>query len=450
MRHSSSEDGEQFPMPGDFCFAPDERYENGKLWRDPAVIYDEKAGLYRMVFCAKSAEQPVPNCFGGGIGYAESRDLIQWELKDPLELPEVATSVECPELFPYEDRWALLYFWHDTRFRTAESPLGPWVRGKVLSPDGFNFLAACRLFDGDRQLLFGWISRKDCDCAPYTWGGNMLFPRELTFEEGTPKTRFARELSELFPSKVDQKMISCAGQWNRVDGTVEGCAPIGGALACFEALPERFCLKMTLHFSTDYMTAGIIFGGKPGHSGRENEILDDGWAIDSTGNESTDAERVLNCIIHKEGGGILPLGGSTEDSGSHKGYGWGMVAELFSSIVSLGTTSDQTNVGGKGGICHGFMVIDPKIFGDAEAIKAHLSGYLEALRNSPKAEGHERIYTHGEKEVAAMEDRLKNGIEVNVNTVAEMRDLAQYLEMDVAAYLGEEALSIKGKESLYQ
>lgn len=279
MRHSSSEDGEQFPMPGDFCFAPDERYENGKLWRDPAVIYDEKAGLYRMVFCAKSAEQPVPNCFGGGIGYAESRDLIQWELKDPLELPEVATSVECPELFPYEDRWVLLYFWHDTRFRTAESPLGPWVRGKVLSPDGFNFLAARRLFDGERQLLFGWISRKDCDCAPYTWGGNMLFPRELTFEKGTPKTCFARELSELFTSKADQKMISCAGQWNQVDGTVEGCAPIGGALACFEALPERFCLKTILRFSTDYMTAGIIFGGKPGHSGRENEILDDGYIL---------------------------------------------------------------------------------------------------------------------------------------------------------------------------
>ncbi len=194
----------------------------------------------------------------------------------------------------------------------------------------------------------------------------------------------------------------------------------------------------------------VVTRGKLEVYNKLDKPLHDGWAIDSTGNESTDAERVLNCIIHKEGGGILPLGGSTEDSGSHKGYGWGMVAELFSSIVSLGTTSDQTNVGGKGGICHGFMVIDPKIFGDAEAIKKHLSGYLEALRNSPKAEGQERIYTHGEKEIAAMADRMKNGIEVNVNTVAEMRDLAQYLNMDVTTYLGEEALSIKGKESLYQ
>ena len=194
----------------------------------------------------------------------------------------------------------------------------------------------------------------------------------------------------------------------------------------------------------------VVTRGKLEVYNKLDKPLHDGWAIDSTGNESTDAARVLGCIINKEGGGILPLGGSVEDSGSHKGYGWGMVAELFSSILSLGTTSDKTNVGGKGGICHGFMVIDPKIFGDAEAIKKHFSAYLEELRNSPKAEGRERIYTHGEKEIEAVADRMKNGININVNTVAEMRDLAQFLGMDVASYLGEEALTIKGKESLYK
>ncbi len=194
----------------------------------------------------------------------------------------------------------------------------------------------------------------------------------------------------------------------------------------------------------------VVTRGKLEVYNKLDKPLHDGWAIDSTGNESTDAARVLSCIINKEGGGILPLGGSVEDSGSHKGYGWGMVAELFSSIISMGTTSDKTNVGGKGGICHGFMVIDPKIFGDAEGMKTHLSAYLDELRNSPKAEGQDRIYTHGEKEVEAMAERMKTGININVNTVAEMRDLAQFLGMDVVEYLGEEALTIKGKESLYK
>ena len=53
------------------------------------------------------------------------------------------------------------------------------------------------------------------------------------------------------------------------------------------------------------------------------------------------------------------------------------------------------------GICHGFAAIDPAIFGNADDIKAHFSEYLETLRQSPKAEGAEQIYTHGEKEIMA-------------------------------------------------
>lgn len=56
----------------------------------------------------------------------------------------------------------------------------------------------------------------------------------------------------------------------------------------------------------------------------------------------------------------MPLGGASEKTGSHKGYGWGMVCELFSSILSMGNTSDECcTFDDKTGICHGFIVIDP-------------------------------------------------------------------------------------------
>ena len=74
---------------------------------------------------------------------------------------------------------------------------------------------------------------------------------------------------------------------------------------------------------------------------------------------------------------------------------------------------------------------------------------LRELRESPKAEGQDRIYTHGEKEVFAYEDRIKNGIEVNINTVAEMVDLCNYLDMNVGEYLGEEAEKLTLKQSSY-
>ena len=83
--------------------------------------------------------------------------------------------------------------------------------------------------------------------------------------------------------------------------------------------------------------------------------LPDGWALNKYGNPSTDAEDVLKNIVAKAGGGIMPLGGSTEKLGSHKGYGYGMLVELLSSIASMGITSNHTHMNGKGGTCHGFI-----------------------------------------------------------------------------------------------
>ena len=180
----------------------------------------------------------------------------------------------------------------------------------------------------------------------------------------------------------------------------------------------------------------VVTRGKLEVYNKKGEPLHDGWALDKDGHPSNDAADVLDNIAAKRGGGIMPLGGSTEDTGSHKGYGWAMVCELFSSILSLGTTSDKTGTGGKGGICHGFMVIDPAIFGDAEGIKNHLSAYLQALRESPKAEGQTRIYTHGEKEVEAERRLMAEGIPVNDNTMVEVYEMCQYLGMDFSKYFG--------------
>ena len=55
---------------------------------------------------------------------------------------------------------------------------------------------------------------------------------------------------------------------------------------------------------------------------------------------------------------MLSLGGNRRVTGSHKGYGYGMLCELFSSILSMGMTSNHTHVNGKGSTCHGFAAIN--------------------------------------------------------------------------------------------
>ena len=181
----------------------------------------------------------------------------------------------------------------------------------------------------------------------------------------------------------------------------------------------------------------VVTRGKLEMYNKMEKPLPEGWALDKDGHPSSDAPDVLANIVAKAGGGIMPLGGSTEQLGSHKGYGFGMLCEIFSSILSMGSTSNVCMTGGRGNICHGFAAINPAFFGDPQAIKAHFSEYLQALRDSPKADGQQRIYTHGEKEVFAVQDRLDNGIPVNDNTIMEVLDLCQYLGLDVGSYFGD-------------
>ena len=181
----------------------------------------------------------------------------------------------------------------------------------------------------------------------------------------------------------------------------------------------------------------VVTRGKLEMYNKMEKPLPEGWALNRYGQPSTDAPDVLANIRAKNGGGIMPLGGSTEMLGSHKGYGYGMSCGSFASILSMGDTSNYCMTGGKGRICHGFAAIDPACFGDPEAIKEHLSTYLQELRDSPKSDGQERIYTHGEKAVAAIKDHAENGIPVNDNTMVELLDLCQSLKLDFSSYFGD-------------
>lgn len=193
----------------------------------------------------------------------------------------------------------------------------------------------------------------------------------------------------------------------------------------------------------------VVTRGKLEVYNKNGKALPEGWALDKNGKGTTDAADVLKNIVAKAGGGIMPLGGEFEQTGSHKGYGYGMVCEIFCSILSMGMTSNHTHIGGKGGTCHGFAAIDPAIFGNPEEIRGHLSTLLSELRAAPKADGAERIYTHGEKEIFAYSDRMENGIDVNVNTVAEMVDFCNFVGLPVEEYLGTLELDNISKQSSY-
>lgn len=181
----------------------------------------------------------------------------------------------------------------------------------------------------------------------------------------------------------------------------------------------------------------VVPRGKLEIYNKRGDELKEGWAADEFGNSCKDAQHVLDNINAKAFGGIFPIGGFSMDTGSHKGYGFGIIAELFTSIFSGGHTAPHVENGGMGDTSFHFMAIDYGIYGDKKEIRERMSTLLRELRESPKADGHERIYTHGEKEMESMEDKLKNGIPVNEKTLEELKMIGEYVGISISDYISE-------------
>lgn len=203
--------------------------------------------------------------------------------------------------------------------------------------------------------------------------------------------------------------------------------PTFGRQAMLGTNPIAFSMPASpVPFTFDAATT-VVPRGKLEVYAKRDGVIKDGWALDENGHPSTDAARVLKNIIGKTGGGILPLGGAGEETSGYKGYGFAMLCEICTAILSGGTTSNYIyKTPGKSNICHFFMAIDHNVFGDKEQIEANLSRFMQELRDADKAEGQTRIYTHGEKEFEAKQAVLANGLPVNEKTYAEMEMIAQY------------------------
>ena len=188
-------------------------------------------------------------------------------------------------------------------------------------------------------------------------------------------------------------------------------------------------------FSYDASTT-VVPRGKLEVYRKTGQPLPENWALDSDGSPCNDAGLVIDNIIKKAGGGIAPLGGLGVLFGGHKGYGLSVIVEIFSAVISSGFTSNYINrKPNHTGICHFFMAVDYGIFGDKKTIKANMSKFLQELRDSKKAEGHSRIYTHGEKEAELKAMRENTTIPVNEKTMDEIKEIAKEMGLNSAGDL---------------
>ena len=211
--------------------------------------------------------------------------------------------------------------------------------------------------------------------------------------------------------------------------------PTFGKKAMLGTSPLAVCMPADPYYFWFDAATTVIPRGKVEVYNKRGEPLHEGWAADETGHISTDAGHVLDLINAKDFGGIFPLGGMTKDTGSHKGYGFGIIAELFTGILAGGHTSPHVENGGMGDTSFGFAAIDYGIFGDKKEIRANMSTLLRELRESPTADGQERVYTPGEQAMLSQADRLANGIPVNDKTVDELKMIGEYVGLNFDDYI---------------
>jgi L-2-hydroxycarboxylate dehydrogenase (NAD+) len=192
------------------------------------------------------------------------------------------------------------------------------------------------------------------------------------------------------------------------------------------------------------MATSVVPRGKTEVYIKKKQPMPLGWALDRNGRETQDAVEVNYAVKNKLFGGLLPLGGASETFGGHKGYGLALMVDIFTAILSGGYTSNfTTGYQGPGlprknevKVCSCFAAIDYGIFGDKSEIEGRLSQFLQQIRDSEKAEGQTRIYTHGEKEAEARQDRIKKGIPVNDATLAEVQNLCGELGIEGPEKIG--------------
>ena len=187
-------------------------------------------------------------------------------------------------------------------------------------------------------------------------------------------------------------------------------------------------------FHMDFSTSVRTVGSMEVYAKR-GAIFKEGMLIDENGVTSTDPNKFLEIRRTKSLGGIMPLGGEGMIFGGHKGYGLGLLVDIMTGVFSHGAVSTGCRVvPDKEKVCHFFAAINYGIFGDKQDIEDKLSRHMQAIRDSEKAQGQNRIYVHGDKEVEAEKEILVHGVGVNEATLAEIKEYCIKLDIDESKY----------------
>jgi L-2-hydroxycarboxylate dehydrogenase (NAD+) len=154
-------------------------------------------------------------------------------------------------------------------------------------------------------------------------------------------------------------------------------------------------------FTFDAATS-IAPRGKIELAARAKKPIPEGWVIRQDGSPATDSTKLID-EMNKGRAALLPLGGSGELMGGHKGYGLATVVEILSAAFQDGAFLSQLHDKDKEGnphpsrVGHFFLAMNVESFLPLDHFRKTAGNILRELRAYNKVPGEQRIFTAGEK-----------------------------------------------------
>ncbi|ACP26345.1 malate/L-sulfolactate dehydrogenase [Sinorhizobium fredii NGR234] len=182
--------------------------------------------------------------------------------------------------------------------------------------------------------------------------------------------------------------------------TFLGASPIAAGIPGGKYAPYVMDMAMT-----------VIARGKIRLAAMKGETIAEGLALDVDGNPTTDAAKAFEGVC-------LPFGGV-------KGSVLATLMDLMSGVLTGANFggdvkslyfdhSEPQNVG------HLFFAIKPDLFMSPENFDARMDAFYERIKALPKAAGVEEIMMPGEPEQRREAERLRTGIPITANVIADL------------------------------
>jgi LDH2 family malate/lactate/ureidoglycolate dehydrogenase len=204
--------------------------------------------------------------------------------------------------------------------------------------------------------------------------------------------------------------------------------PPGGSRSTVGSNPLAIAIPAaegTCPFVLDIATS-VTSKGKIEEAKRRGEAIPNGWALDSSGQPTTDPQVAIEALR------LLPLGGQPETA-SHKGYGLGLAIDILCGVLSGGSFGPELSgaEGYKPGVAkigHLFAAIRIRAFGPYVQFRNRIDHMLRKL-TSKRDSTVPRVYYPGEPEFEMEQHRRAEGIPLSPAVATELEGIARGLEL---------------------